>query len=234
MPVKVAKVGVYGEKTRALQRRLAFERTSQTFKTAFVYLYLGDRSNPEPALHDVGVRAFAEVPDRAYEAEPIEINIEPEKLSEQAADLSRFGIIDQMGNEHTFRVHVNSYEDLGRAIRVGDVLMLPFFERDEKHAFWEITDVDRNPEFEKYYSVIRANPLDDARETREIPLNNSNAGILQDAMEDMDLEFGEQVPFNGFDTDEVDVTDPNQNTDKTFDPRGDDLGDFMDDPSKTF
>lgn len=234
MAAKQPKVGVYGPKTRSLQSRLSYERVSQSWKFAQVYLYLGDRSEVNPSIDDNGITAFGEVPDRAYAATPIEINIEMDRMSEQSADLSRFGIIDPMGDEEIFRVHVESYKDLGRKIMVGDVFEIPFFEEDGKRAFWEIHDVDSTSEFENYYAVIKAGTLQDKREVEEIPYNNSNSDMFNDLQSDIDTQAEEDVAYNGVDTDGVTVEDPNTDTQDDYDPLDDNTGSFMDDPSKTF
>lgn len=233
--IKRPKVGVYEDKTRSLQNRLSYERVSQTWKTAFVWLYLGSRENAIPATSDIQVTAFMEVPDRAYSAEPVEINIWNEENPEQSVDLSQFGIMNPIGDEKLFRVHINSYDQLGRPIRTGDVLEMPFFSRDGKRAYWEINDVDREQEYEKYYAIVKAIPLDKKRESNEIPINRDNGGILGNYVDQVDLEADEQVSFNDVDTSGVTVDDPTTDTTEDFDPRtGETKRSFLDDETKTF
>jgi hypothetical protein len=233
--VKRPKVGVYGNKTRSLQSRLAYEKVSLTWKTAFVWLYLGSRENATPTTSDVQVTAFMEVPDRAYASTPVEINIWNEENPEQSVDLSQFGIMNPIGDEKLFRVHVNSYDQLGRVIRTGDVIEMPFFSLGGKRAFWEIIDVDREQEYEKYYSILKAIPLDNKREANEIPINRDNGGILGAYTDQVDTEGDDAVPYNGVDTDDVTVDDPNTDMTDEFDPRDEDTKkSFLDDPTKTF
>lgn len=232
--IKRPKVGVYEEKTRALQNRLSYEKVSLTWKTAFVWLYLGSSTNVTPSTSDIQVTAFMEVPDRAYSAEPVEINIWNEENPEQSVDLSQFGIMNPIGDEKLFRIHINSYDQLGRVIRTGDVIEMPFFALDGKRAYWEIIDVDREQEYEKYYSIIKAIPLDKKRESNEIPINRSNEGILGDYMDQVDTEADAEVSYNGVDTNNVTVDDPNTDTDDDFDPRSGTNKSFLDDPTKTF
>ena len=231
---KTPRIGVYQEKTRRLQKNLSYERTSLTWKEAIVYKYLGSRDSENPSIKDIQVKAFSEVPDRAYATEGVRINISVEMMSEQTTDLSRYGIIDPMGGEQTFRVHVKSYEDIGRPVIVGDVIEIPFFEQEGKAALWEIQDVDRTSEFENFYAVLNGTVLEDSRTTREINITNSNSSVMDEILEDNDTAFDEQIPHNGVDTSGVDVEDPND-TSKPFDPLNNNtVGDFWDDPSKTF
>jgi len=141
------RIGVYGHKTRELQKRLSYEKVALTHKTAFVYKYVGpatggnEDSIPDPI--------FLEVRDRLYEKEPEEINISYESFNEGVLDLSKFGIISPIDNDvFTFRVHINSFtsEELGRYLVVGDVVEIPFLSEEgedgEKRALFEVTDVD--------------------------------------------------------------------------------------------
>ena len=232
---KTPRIGVYQEKTRRLQKNLSYERTSLTWKEAIVYKYLGSRDSDNPSIKDIQVKAFSEVPDRAYSDEGVRINISVEMMSEQTTDLSRYGIIDPMGTEQTFRVHVKSYEDIGRPVVVGDVIEIPFFEQEGKAALWEIQDVDRTSEFENFYAVLNGTVLEDSRTTREVNITNSNSSVMDEIIADNDTAFDEQIPYNGVDTSEVDVDDPNTTTDDPYDPLNNNtVGDFWDDPSKTF
>lgn len=236
MPVfKTPRIGVYQEKTRRLQKNLSYERTSLTWKEAIVYKYLGSRDSENPSIKDIQVKAFSEVPDRAYSDIGVKINISVEMMSEQTTDLSRYGIIDPMGTEQTFRVHVKSYEDIGRPVVVGDVIEIPFFEQEGKAALWEIQDVDRTSEFENFYAVLNGTVLEDSRTTREVNITNSNSSVMDEIIADNDTAFDEQIPYNGTDTTEVDVEDPNMDTNDPYDPLNNNtVGDFWDDPSKTF
>lgn len=226
--MKKAKVGVYGEKDRKLQRRLAYERVSQTWKTANVYMYLGSRDSAVPEVTDVQVTTFMEVPDRAYREDPIEINIYFEPLPEQIVDYSALGVITPMGDEQIIKVHINSYEDLGRPIRSGDVLEIPFFKQDHE-AFWEVVDVDRGQEFEKFYAIVKMKELSDSRETREIPISGSSGGIIDDIMNVHNDMAEEQVPHNGVDDTFIENGETNEKSFEDFDGRESPKKSFLDD-----
>lgn len=228
--LKRGKIGVYGKKTRSLQRRLSAEAFGLTFKDANVYKYLGSRDSVSPDINDIQNKVLFEVPDRAYDPTPVNIMIGMEPMGETAMDFSRFGIINPIGNEQTFRVHVNEFEGcLGRPLIVGDVFEIPFFEKECKKAFWEITDVDDKPSYEKFYYVIKATVLDDARTTREIPIERTNSDFMDSLMSDMDMEMAQQVPT----TDLVDPDQP-QPAPQEVDYRNKKQASFLDDPSKIF
>lgn len=198
---RLGKIGVYGPLQRKLQRRLSFEAFGLSWKTAYVYRYLGDRNKLTPQLSDLGCKTFFEVPDRAYEDVPVEIPIGMEPVSEGKTDFSRFGLISPLTDEITFRVHIDDYEQLGRALVVGDVIEIPFFRRTqigrekegEKSFFLEITDVDDTQEVEKFIHIFHASTLKDSRATREIPIDNSNRHVIDDFMEQMDEHHASEV-----------------------------------------
>lgn len=222
--IKRGKIGVYGTKTRAMQRKLSAEMFGLTSKIANVYKYLGSRASATPDINDIQSKVFYEVPDRAYASTPVDITIWMEPYAESKMDFSRFGIINPLGDEQTFRVHVDEFEGcLGRELIIGDVLEIPFFSKDCKKAFWEITDVDTKTEFEKFYVVLTASVLGDSRESREIPIDDSNTGLMDDIMADADLAFEEQVAYNGLEDDGTPV-----------DYRKEEQSSFLDDPTKVF
>lgn len=167
---KQPKIGRYQSKDRALQKRLSFEKVSLTWKTANVYRYLGDETNGDGALlDDIQDPVLMENRDRRYDTNPVEINIAMEELSESPFSLDKFGIIPVLGDTQVFRVHVNSFEDdgLGRYLREGDVLEIPFLQGNGnagKKAFFEITDTDEKMEFEKFYVTITTVPVKDTEE----------------------------------------------------------------------
>ena len=217
--VKISKIGRYGPKTRSLQKRLAYEKVSHTKKFANVYKYLGSRASEDPQINDIQTTTFMEVPDRAYSQKPIKINIYFEPLQEQKADFSKYGIIDPIGDKQVVKVHVNSYEDLGRELVEGDVLEVPFFEQDHK-AFWEVTDVDRSQEFEKFYAIISMNELADSRTTREIDVGaGSIADVLNDVGEQQQKESEDFVPHDGVDDVDVDNDETNDRIGKEKEQR---------------
>jgi hypothetical protein len=121
-------IGVYGDKTRRFQRKLTRDLFGLSFKSANVYKYLGSRENPEPDIDDIQNKVFFEVPDRAYSGSPKTINIGMDPMRAEKMDFSRFGLINPIQDEQTFRVHVDDMEEcLGRWVIVGDVFEIPFF-----------------------------------------------------------------------------------------------------------
>lgn len=192
------KIGVYGKKTRALQRKISYEAFGLSFKDANVYLYMGDSNNANPEISDIGNTTFAEVPDRAYRAEPITIPIGMEIQPEIKADFSRFGIIDPLSSEQMFRVHIDDFETIGREIIIGDVFEVPFFSSCDKKAYWEVTDVDTKSKYERFIAIIHATPLEDSRRTNDLNINRSNDDELKELMSAFDEDAAETVPIRGY------------------------------------
>lgn len=224
--IRRGKIGVYGAKTRNLQKRFSAQLFGLTFKEANVYLYLGSRENADPSINDIQNPVFFEVPDRAYAETPVNISLGMEQFVEQAMDFSRFGIINPLSDEQTFRVHVDEMKCLGRTMIVGDVFEVPFFQSPDEDCakiFWEVTDVDSRVSHEKFYVVVKATIMNDSRKTREVPVGVSNDDFLEGMMDSHDESWDEQVPHQGFEDDgqDVDYRNPLQ--------RG-----FLDDPSKVF
>jgi len=224
---RVGKIGVYGSKTRSLQRRLSYEAFGLTFKTANVYRYLGSRANDAPDIDDIQSKVFFEVPDRAYSDEPIPIPVGMESLPDTKTDFSRFGLINPLQDETRFRVHVDDFLPIGRELIIGDVLELPFF---EKHgdAYWEITDVDFRSEAEKFTVVVSATPLKTSRATREIIVDKDNESIMDDIMAGLNTVYQEQVPVEGV------YLNPEEQPVEDIDYRNDLQAGFLDDLNKTF
>ena len=168
--LKQPKIGRYQSKDRALQRRLSFEKTSLTWKTANVYKYLGAEENKDGAqIDDIQDYILMENTDRRYDPDPVEINIAMEEVNESPFSLDKFGIIPVLGDTQIFRVHVNSFDadGLGRYLQSGDVLEIPFLQdngNSGEKAFFEITDTDRKMEFEKFYVTITTVPVKDTQE----------------------------------------------------------------------
>jgi hypothetical protein len=168
--LKQPKIGRYQSKDRALQRRMSFEKTSLTWKNANVYKYLGNEENLDGAQYDdIQDYILMENTDRRYDPTPVEINIAMEEVNESPFSLERIGILPVLGETQIFRVHVNSFEEdgLGRYLRTGDVLEIPFLQVNGnagEKAFFEITDTDRKMEFEKFYVTITTVPVKDTQE----------------------------------------------------------------------
>jgi len=227
---RLGKIGVYSSKTRGLQRKLSYEVFGLTWKTADVYLYQGDRSNASPDIDDIHTTVFNEVPDRAYSLFPINIPVGMEPLPEQKTDFSRFGIVDLMQDETMFRVHIDDFETLGRELITGDVFSMEFFSKPGETSFWEINDVDKASEYEKFIAIIHASPLGDKRTTREIPIDNSNEGILDGVIDQAESEATEQVPDTEVTFDETNNPVPEGEVDY----RNKTQSSFLDDPTKEF
>lgn len=221
------KIGFYGSKTRALQRRLSFEIFGLTFKQANVYRYLGSRESVAPSINDVQIKVFSEVADRAYDQVPVEVPIGMERFSEGKMDFSRFGILNPIADETMFRMHIDDFAPLGRDMIIGDVFQLPFYDKDGNGSFWEVTDVDLKQEAEKFIAIIYATPLSSNRATREIPVDNSNDDVLTDIMNGFDNEVSDDVMTETPSYDEPTVKDD-------IDYRSDIQEDFLDDPFKSF
>lgn len=222
------KIGVYGEKTRRLQRRLTAELFGLTFKDANIYMYLGSRDSVAPHINDIQNQILFETPDRAYAVNPVNILIGMDAMGESGMDFSRFGIINPLGDEQTFRVHVDEFEGcLGRPLIVGDVMEIPFFTKDCEKAFWEITDVDDKPSYERFYYTIKATVMSTSRKTREIPVERSNAAILNFAIDGFDMAAHEQMPQQGLEPNPMDIPKP-------VDYRNKHQASFLDDPTKVF
>lgn len=222
---RVGKVGVYGRKTRALQRRLSYEIYGLTFKVANVYRYLGSRSSATPTINDVSCNILFEIPDRAYDTVAIPIPIGMELLPEIKTDFSRFGLINPLQDETRFRVHIDDFEPLGRELVIGDVFELPFYNKSG-NSFWEITDVDLRSEAEKFISVITATPLSSSRTTREIPVNRDNGDLMDVIMDGFDSQVSDHVPAEGV----YDTTPAKEDVDY----RNTTQVSFLDDPFKEF
>lgn len=220
-------IGVYGTKTRALQRCISAEVFGLTFKDANFYLYLGSETNQVPDINDVPDNVFFEISDRAYDLTPKSVPIGMEPMSDYKADYSRFGYIDPISDEQLFRMHINDFETLGREPIIGDVFEMPFFSKSGNKAFWEVTDVDLKSEYEKFLVIIHARPLGDDRRTNEIPIDQSNDGILEDLQDEMDTTQAEQVPA---DTQVFDGPP----AESEVDYRDDVHKDFLDDPNAEF
>lgn len=224
---KLKLTGMYGEKTRELQRKLSRQMFELAFKEANVYKYLGSSESFDPDIDDIQVKVFNEVPDRKYDSNPVKINIGMEALQESPIDFSRFGIISPMSNEITIRIHVDEFKDcMGRWLIIGDIMEIPFFEKDCDKAFFEVTDVDDKPSYEKFYVTARIKPAGDTRETREIPLERSNFDFNEIKQDEQDQSAESEVPYAGI-GDEVDEYEK-------VDSRNKKQADFLDDPFATF
>jgi len=206
------KFGVYGKKDRKLQKMLSWEHTGLSWQTARVYKYLGSRASDDPSLDDIQLIVFNETPDRAYASDPIEINIDYEAMQAAPYDIGQLGLIGHpLGETHRFKVHVNSFEEdgLGRMLVKGDVLEIPFLKYESLHgedkSYWEVTDVDPKPSFENFYIVASAIPLQDKRQTAEIPDKPSNRGFIDELADNLKEDANEEVSKEGLDAENVET-----------------------------
>lgn len=222
------RIGVYGDKTRQLQKRMSYDAFQMTFKQANIYRYLGSRTSINPSIQDIQNLTFFEVPDRAYDSEYVTINIGMEPLQEGKMDFSQYGIINPLSDEIRVRVHVDDFFCLGRDIIEGDVMEIPFLMKDCDRALFEVTDVDKDPSYEKFYVTVSLKTLDDSRKTREVEKDRSNNDIFSDVMDEADAQYQEEVPYKGLDGSNVDSewTQPTEETDY----RRENQKSFLDDP----
>ena len=224
---QVGKIGVYGTKTRALQRRLSFEAFGLTFKQANVFLYQGNSEEVNPEINDIQFSSFSETVDRSYADTAISIPVGMDRFSESTMDFSRFGIIAPMGDEHKFRFHVDDFIPLGRKIIVGDIFELPFYTTDEYQSMWEVTDVDDKLEAEKFITTVTAVPMSQNRKTAEISVMGGDDNPLDDLMGNFDQQQSDEVmvkiPVYGEPeaVEEIDNRDEQQSS-------------FLDDPNNVF
>lgn len=219
------KIGVYGEKARKFQRNIVKSYFDLSPKVANVYLYMGSRDSDNPDINDIQNMVFFEIPDRAYNQNTVPITILMQPINESPMDFSRFGIINPIGDELVARVHMDEMKCLKRPLIVGDILEIPFYMKGcEEKAFFEVTDVDDKPIYDKFYYVIRMVVMDASRKTREIPVDGrSNTGIMDDVIQDMNDALNNQLPFQGF-----------EENDEPVDFRNKTQKSFMDDPNMGF
>lgn len=225
--MRMGKIGVYSEKTRNLQRKLSYEVYGLSFKEAKFYLYLGDK---EADVQDINVfhnKVLFEVADRLYSDQPISVPVGMEQYSDSKADFSRFGLINPLTDEVRFSIHIDDFETLGREIVVGDVFEMPFFEKDGKKAFYEVTDVDFKTEKEKFICVFHASTLDKSRATRDIELNRDNFDFMEQLSEDGDDYISDIINTDETASDFEEVTQK-----KNVDYRNKQQASFLDDPFK--
>lgn len=220
------RIGVYGKKTRRLQRRLSFESFGLTFKDALVWRYLGSREKEVPSIDDVQCMVFWEVPERAYSSDVIAIPVGVEMAPEVKTDFSRMGLINPLQDETIFRFHIDDFRSLERTMIVGDVFEIPFFTDEHMKSMWEVVDVDLRSMAEKFIAVVHAVPLGESKKTREIPVDNGARDLMDGLMGDFDEQVSEILPAAELDFDIPAVQDVDFRDEKQ---RG-----FLDDPTKEF
>lgn len=227
------RVGLYGPKTREFQKNLTYEAFKMTFKTGNVYKYLGDASNENPNINDIGKNTFFEIQKRAYDKTAVGVYLGIESPSESKMDLSQYGIIDPSAEELRVKIHTNDFYCLGREIIVGDAIEIPFYERDCKPAFFEVSDVDRDQSYEKFYFNLTLKPMNDSIKTQELDIERSNENLFDEVKEEKDQQNEERVPYEGIDDSPVYASDPAQEEEST-DYRNKKQSGFMDNPLYNF
>lgn len=231
MAFKTPHIGLYGPKTRALQERISYEHLSLTWKDALVYKYLGSRTNTNPNINDIQDTILMTTADRAYDPTPVKVNVWYEQFGDQQMDFSRFGMINPMGDDHTFRFHTYSFnsQGLGRYIMVGDVFEIPFLNQDGNKSYFQVNDVNRKQEFENFTVTVMASVLEDREETAEIQNKNTDENVLNQLDTEIAAEQDSEVPYEGV---YGDVTVQNEPSPPTpYDPRPEYDRDFLDDPN---
>jgi hypothetical protein len=189
-------IGVYGTKTRALQRRLSYEAFGLSAKNAFFYLYLGDKATIDTDRTKFDDKVLFEIRDRVYSQNPVRIPIGVEPASSMPMDFSRFGLINPLTSESTYRIHIDDTKTIGRYPVVGDVFEIDFYNNGEcnRKALWEITDVDKNElTLESYVITITATPVNDSRSMQDLHIGRSNDDIFSDIMIEADDHYNEYV-----------------------------------------
>ena len=188
--IKRPNIGVYEGKTRNLQAKLSYERTSLTWKTVNVYKYEGvyDSAGDRTEIED---KIFFETRNRRYDPEPVELNAHFEVMQEEQTDLSRFGIINPMADNLRIYMHTYSFGSLGlnRYVKSGDVIEIPFWEQDCNKSYWEVIEVDRKPEFESFTVVVTVEPIKDRQETQDIDGMFSNSDVMDGVFNDLVVEM---------------------------------------------
>lgn len=231
--LKNSKIGVYGPKDRLLQRTISFERIGLTWKVCNFYKYLGSRTNATPDISDISDPIFLEVADRAYDQTPVTINCWYDALPESQMDLTKFGIISPLPGTQTFKFHIDSFteEGLGRYPVNGDIFEVPFLEQNGKKTFFEITDVDKKSEFEKFYIVVTTVPIKYSQETIEIPDKDSYNSDIKDILQS-DITDEQENEFVDSGLDQENLIDVQQKERTDYRPTNDLQDDFLDNPNK--
>lgn len=223
---RVGRIGMYGHCTRRLQRKLSYEAFGLTSKRAEFYKYLGSRDSATPSISDIQNPVFFEVPDRAYDTDPIPVPIGMEQFREAKMDFSRFGLINAFQDETEFRMHIDDFAPIGRDVIIGDVFEIPFHSDKNGKSFWEVVDVDLRSAAEKFIAIIMCVPLGENRKTIEIPTDRGNGSIMDDILADLNSYVSVDVPNATVGWDEP--------VESEVDYRSNVETSFLDDPTKKF
>lgn len=250
---KSSRIGRYGPLERSLQRSLSFESCSLSKHEINVYRLLGDATQAEPDISDIGSALWMETADRTYDTDPVLINAWYDNpMQDEALSLERFGIMSPLQDVLIVKIHINSFEadGMGRYIITGDIIEIPALEMNGKKAFFTVDDVDKRTVNENYHVVCTCNPIRDSQENVEIPNIPTNSDALDTLQAQLNADYAKNVTYTGIDSesdlyvargyvndnyvDPLDaVTYTNETTKTTYDPRPDRAESFMDDPNGT-
>jgi hypothetical protein len=226
---RVGKIGVYGSKTRMLQRKLSYEALGLTFKEARFFLFQGDKDDSTLSPTAFKDKVFYEITDRSYAKDYIAIPVAFDPRTNMKSDFSRFGLVNPMTSEVEYVVHLDDCDLLGRTPVIGDVFELPFFETSAGYSVWEIVDVDDKRSYEEYTLTLTAVPITKSRATRDIAINSDNDSVFSTLMNEADVDYASYVP----------TTDVSGN--QTTPPASTNINyiqgaqfDFLNDPTKHF
>ena len=228
MMMKKPKFGVYNNKDRKLQEKIGYEHVGNSWRIAAIWKYLGPADSED--IEDVGNPVFWETPNRAYDPNPVFINIDFEQKEESIANLNQFNIINPFENQVTMRMHTKSRDDIGRYPVAGDVLQLflhssrleewmenmdenekpqAFLRENDYDAWLEITNVDFSQEVENFYLVLTGQRAEESQQMNDIPNEESNQPILDNIQDKLEDEQEENVNEEGLDSgDAINVDNP--------------------------
>lgn len=227
--VRMGKIGLYGSKTRNLQRRLSYEALGLTFKEARFFLFQGDKDAQTLSPTQFKDKVFYEVVNRSYALDYVAIPVAFDPHMNMKADFTRFGLINPMTSEVEFTIHLDDCDLMGRTPVIGDVFELPFFETSAGRSIWEVVDSDDKRVYETFTITLTAAPITKSRATRDIEINRDNESVFSTLMDEADVDYEGYVPTTDVSEDQ---TTPSPSTDVNY-IQGTQF-DFLNDPNKTF
>jgi hypothetical protein len=226
---RMGKIGVYGSKTRMLQRKLSYEAVGLTFKEARFFLFQGDKDDSTLSPTAFKDKVFYEIINRSYSKDYIAIPVAFDPRTHMKTDFSRFGLVNPMTAEVEYVVHIDDCALLGREPVIGDVFELPFFEDTVGYSVWEIVDVDDKRSYEEYIYTLTAVPVTKSRATRDLTINSDNESVFSTLMDEADIDYASYVPTTDVSANQ---TTPPKSTDISY-IQGTQF-DFLNDPTKHF
>ncbi|MCI4410585.1 MAG: hypothetical protein JHC38_02805 [Thiotrichales bacterium] len=226
---RVGKIGVYGNKTRTLQRKLSYEALGLTFKEARFFLFQGDKDAAKLSTTSFKDKVFYEIANRSYAKDYVAIPVAFDPRTHMKTDFSRFGLVNPMTAEVEYIVHVDDCNLLGRKPVIGDVFEIPFFETSPGYSVWEIVDVDDKRSYEEYIFTLTAIPVTKSRATRDLTINSDSESVFSTLMDEADVDYASYVPTTDVNADQ---TTPPTSTSVRY--IQDAQFDFLNDPTKHF